>query len=104
MLRSVRVTRVGDTDFLSNQSNGEQVDRFRFMEENEKVMNRGGEPADGAPLILGITQASLSTNSFISAAAFEETTRVLTEARIAGPHLLPDAVGSRGPHAAADGM
>jgi hypothetical protein len=67
MLRSVRVTRVGDTDFLVD----EQVDRFRFMEENEKVMNRGGEPADGTPLLLGITKASLSTDSFISAAWFQ---------------------------------
>ncbi|HVR41253.1 MAG TPA: DNA-directed RNA polymerase subunit beta', partial [Thermoanaerobaculia bacterium] len=80
MLRSVRVTRVGDTDFLVD----EQADRFRFMEENEKVMNRGGEPADGVPLLLGITKASLSTESFISAASFQETTRVLTEAAIAG--------------------
>src|SRR6185295_16635796 len=80
MLRSVRVTRVGDTDFLVD----EQVDRFRFMEENEKVVNRGGEPADGTPLLLGITKASLSTDSFISAASFQETTRVLTEAAIAG--------------------
>src|SRR5207253_882674 len=72
--------RVGDTDFLVD----EQVDRFRFMEENEKVMNRGGEPADGTPLLLGITKASLSTESFISAASFQETTRVLTEAAIAG--------------------
>jgi DNA-directed RNA polymerase subunit beta' len=80
MLRSVRVTRVGDTDFLVD----EQVDRFRFMEENEKVMMRGGEPADGTPLLLGITKASLSTDSFISAASFQETTRVLTEAAIAG--------------------
>ena len=54
------------------------------MEENEKVMNRGGEPADGTPLLLGITKASLSTESFISAASFQETTRVLTEAAIAG--------------------
>jgi DNA-directed RNA polymerase subunit beta' len=54
------------------------------MEENEKVMNRGGEPADGTPLLLGITKASLSTDSFISAASFQETTRVLTEAAIAG--------------------
>jgi len=54
------------------------------MEENEKVMNRGGEPADGTPLLLGITKASLSTDSFISAASFQETTRVLTEASIAG--------------------
>src|ERR1044071_9831417 len=80
MLRSVRVTRVGDTDFLVD----EQVDRFRFMEENEKVMTRGGEPADGVPLLLGITKASLSTDSFISAASFQETTRVLTEAALAG--------------------
>ncbi|HVT43953.1 MAG TPA: DNA-directed RNA polymerase subunit beta' [Thermoanaerobaculia bacterium] len=80
MLRSVRVTRVGDTDFLVD----EQVDRFRFMEENEKVIARGGEPADGVPLLLGITKASLSTESFISAASFQETTRVLTEAAIAG--------------------
>jgi hypothetical protein len=69
--RSIRATR-------------EQVDRFRFMEENEKVMNRGGEPADGTPLLLGITKASLSTDSFISAASFQETTRVLIEASIAG--------------------
>src|SRR5512142_814285 len=80
MLRSVRVTRVGDTDFLID----EQVDRFRFLEENEKVMARGGEPADGTPLLLGITKASLSTDSFISAASFQETTRVLTEASISG--------------------
>ncbi len=80
MMRSVRVTRVGDTDFLID----EQVDRFRFMEENEKVIARGGEPADGMPLLLGITKASLSTDSFISAASFQETTRVLTEAAIAG--------------------
>jgi DNA-directed RNA polymerase subunit beta' len=54
------------------------------MEENEKVMNREGEPADGTPLRLGITKASLSADSFISAASFQETTRVLTEAAIAG--------------------
>ncbi|MGK2859526.1 MAG: DNA-directed RNA polymerase subunit beta' [Thermoanaerobaculia bacterium] len=80
MMRSVRVSKVGDTDFLID----EQVDRFRFMEENEKVIARGGEPADGTPLLLGITKASLSTDSFISAASFQETTRVLTEAAIAG--------------------
>jgi hypothetical protein len=54
------------------------------MEENEKVLNRGGEPADGVSLLLGITKASLSTDSFISAASFQETTRVLTETAIAG--------------------
>jgi DNA-directed RNA polymerase subunit beta' len=80
MLRSVKVTRVGDTDFLID----EQVDRFRFIEENEKVIARGGEPADGTPMMLGITKASLSTESFISAASFQETTRVLTEASISG--------------------
>ncbi len=80
MMRSVKVTKVGDTDFLID----EQVDRFRFIEENEKVIMRGGEPADGVPLLLGITKASLSTDSFISAASFQETTRVLTEASIAG--------------------
>ncbi|MBW3563140.1 MAG: DNA-directed RNA polymerase subunit beta' [Acidobacteria bacterium] len=80
MLRSVKVTRVGDTDFLID----EQVDRFRFLEENEKVIMRGGEPADGTPMLLGITKASLSTESFISAASFQETTRVLTEAAISG--------------------
>ncbi len=53
------------------------------MEENEKVVNCGGDPADGTPLLLGITKASLSTESFISAASFQETTRVLTEAAIA---------------------
>ena len=57
MFRSARVTRVGNTDFFAY----EQVDRFRFMEENEKVRNRGGEPADGTTLLLGITKASLST-------------------------------------------
>ena len=80
MMRSVKIEEVGDTEFLID----EQVDRFRFMEENEKVMNRGGEPADGTPLLLGITKASLSTDSFISAASFQETTRVLTEASISG--------------------
>ncbi len=70
---------MGDTDLLVD----EQVDRFRFMEENEGD-GAGGEPADGTPLLLGITKASLSTESFISAASFQETTRVLTEAAIAG--------------------
>jgi DNA-directed RNA polymerase subunit beta' len=60
------------------------VDRFRFMEENERVIANGGRPATGRPLLLGITKASLSTDSFISAASFQETTRVLTEASISG--------------------
>jgi DNA-directed RNA polymerase subunit beta' len=62
----------------------EQVDKFRFMEENERVIAQGGRPAIGRPLLLGITKASLSTDSFISAASFQETTRVLTEASISG--------------------
>jgi DNA-directed RNA polymerase subunit beta' len=60
------------------------VDRFRFMEENERVIAEGGQPAKGRPMLLGITKASLSTDSFISAASFQETTRVLTEASISG--------------------
>ena len=80
MLRWVKIETVGDTDFLVE----EQVDKFRFMEENERVMSEGGEPATGRPLLLGITKASLSTESFISAASFQETTRVLTEGSISG--------------------
>jgi DNA-directed RNA polymerase subunit beta' len=60
------------------------VDKFRFREENERVISNGGRPAVGRPLLLGITKASLSTDSFISAASFQETTRVLTEAAING--------------------
>ena len=62
----------------------EQVDKFRFLEENERVIKAEGRPAQGRPLLLGITKASLSTDSFISAASFQETTRVLTEASISG--------------------
>jgi DNA-directed RNA polymerase subunit beta' len=60
------------------------VDKFRFQEENERVLSNGGMPSRGRPLLLGITKASLSTDSFISAASFQETTRVLTEASISG--------------------
>jgi DNA-directed RNA polymerase subunit beta' len=80
MMRSVRIEEVGDTEFLVD----EQVDRFRFNEENERILEAGGRPAQGRPLLLGITKASLSTDSFVSAASFQETTRVLTEASIAG--------------------
>jgi DNA-directed RNA polymerase subunit beta' len=80
MMRWVKIEEVGDTEFLIE----EQVDRFRFMEENERVIAAGGRPATGRPLLLGITKASLSTDSFISAASFQETTRVLTEASISG--------------------
>ncbi|HEX5759018.1 MAG TPA: DNA-directed RNA polymerase subunit beta' [Thermoanaerobaculia bacterium] len=80
MMRSVKIEEVGDTDFLID----EQVDRWKFQEENERVAAAGGTPAIGRPLLLGITKASLSTESFISAASFQETTRVLTEAAISG--------------------
>ncbi|HET8668306.1 MAG TPA: DNA-directed RNA polymerase subunit beta', partial [Terriglobales bacterium] len=80
MMRWVKVEDVGDTSFLLEQ----QIDRFRFREENERVIQQGGRPATGRPLLLGITKASLSTESFISAASFQETTRVLTEASIQG--------------------
>jgi len=66
MLRWVRIDEVGDSNFLLEQ----QVDRFRFREENERVLANGGRPAIGRPLLLGITKASLSTDSFISAASF----------------------------------
>ncbi len=80
MLRWVKVEEVGDTDFLID----EQVDKFIFQEENEKVMKKGGKPAKARPLLLGITKSALSTDSFIAAASFQETTRVLTEASLYG--------------------
>jgi DNA-directed RNA polymerase subunit beta' len=80
MLRWVKIEDVGDTSFLLEQ----QIDKFRFRQENEKAIAEGGRPAIGRPLLLGITKASLSTDSFISAASFQETTRVLTEASING--------------------
>ncbi|HMZ78481.1 MAG TPA: DNA-directed RNA polymerase subunit beta' [Acidobacteriota bacterium] len=80
MLRWVKVKEVGDTEFLLE----EQVDRFRFEDENKRVLEHDGQPAIAEPLLLGITKASLSTESFISAASFQETTRVLTEASISG--------------------
>jgi DNA-directed RNA polymerase subunit beta' len=80
MMRWIKVEDPGDTEFIVD----EQVDRFRFVEENERVLAEGGAPARGRPLLLGITKASLATDSFISAASFQETTRVLTEASISG--------------------
>ena len=80
MMRWRRVEDVGDTQFLLE----EQVDKFKFEEENQRVIREGGRPATGRPLLLGITKASLATESFISAASFQETTRVLTEASIQG--------------------
>jgi DNA-directed RNA polymerase subunit beta' len=80
MLRKVRVTDSGDTSFLVD----EQVDKNTFEEENAEAIQRGGKPAIAVPVLLGITKASLHTDSFISAASFQETTRVLTEAALSG--------------------
>jgi len=80
MLRQVSVTEVGDSNFLL----GEHVERWRFEEENDKIIETGGKPATAEPLLLGITKASLSTESFISAASFQETTKVLSDAAVAG--------------------
>ena len=80
MLRRVKISDPGDTAFLMD----EYIDRFVFEEENRRVLAEGGKPASGRPLLLGITVASLSTDSFLSAASFQETTRVLTEAAISG--------------------
>jgi len=80
MLRRVRIKEVGDTRFLLE----DQVERWQFEEENQRVMSDDGQPAVGEPLMLGITRASLSTESFISAASFQETTKVLTQAAIEG--------------------
>ncbi|MCM8776477.1 MAG: DNA-directed RNA polymerase subunit beta', partial [Candidatus Omnitrophica bacterium] len=103
MLRKVRIEDPGDTDFLV----GAHVDKPKFQEENDKVAKKGKEPAKAIPILLGITKASLSTESFISAASFQETTRVLTEAAAAGKrdelvglkenvimgHLIPAGTG-----------
>jgi len=80
MLKKVRVDSPGDTRFLED----EQVDRVEFREENRRVIAQGGIPANFEPLLLGITRASLTTDSFISAASFQQTTRVLTEASVGG--------------------
>jgi DNA-directed RNA polymerase subunit beta' len=80
MLKKVSIMDPGDTSFLV----GEQVDKRRFMDENAKVAAEGGAPATAETLVLGITQASLTTDSFISAASFQETTKVLTEASLLG--------------------
>ncbi len=80
MLRRVRIKEVGDTEFLV----GDQVEKWKFEEERQRVLKDGGTPATAEPLLLGITKASLSTESFISAASFQETTKVLTEAAIQG--------------------
>ncbi len=86
MMRKVTITDAGDTTFLQD----DDVDRFHVHQENEAVINQGGKPAQFKPRLLGITKASLGTESFISAASFQETTRVLTQAAIGGryDHLL----------------
>ena len=103
MLQKVKVLEPGDTDFLE----GEHVDKVVFRERNERVLKKGGRPATSEPLLLGITKASLTTQSFISAASFQETTRVLTDAAIRGAkddllglkeniiigHLIPAGTG-----------
>jgi DNA-directed RNA polymerase subunit beta' len=103
MMRKVEMLRVGDTNFIL----GQQVDRYKFHEENRKVVREGGQPAVSRPMLLGITKASLNIDSFISAASFQETTRVLTNAAIAGSrdqlrglkenviigHLIPAGTG-----------
>ncbi|MGB7212966.1 MAG: DNA-directed RNA polymerase subunit beta' [Gemmatimonadales bacterium] len=103
MLQKVRVTDPGDTDFLE----GESVDKLIFREENARVEKKKDKPADSEPVLLGITKASLTTQSFISAASFQETTRVLTDAAIRGAkddllglkeniiigHLIPAGTG-----------
>ena len=103
MLRKVKITDPGDTDLLW----GDQVDRLEFNAENERVIEKGGKPADASPVLLGITKASLETDSFISAASFQDTTRVLTEAATLGKvdrlrgfkenvimgHLIPAGTG-----------
>jgi DNA-directed RNA polymerase subunit beta' len=80
MMRWIKVTDIGDTEFLPE----EVVDKFKFREENDRVLAANGRQAEGQAILLGITKASLSTDSFISAASFQETTRVLTEASING--------------------
>jgi DNA-directed RNA polymerase subunit beta' len=80
MLRKVRITEPGDTTFLW----GEQIDKIAFERENERVEKKGGKPAEAQPVLLGITKASLETESFLSAASFQDTTRVLTEAATMG--------------------
>ena len=103
MLRKVKITEPGDTIFLW----GDQIDRLEFEKENAQVTAKGGKPAEASPVLLGITKASLETDSFISAASFQDTTRVLTEAATLGKidrlrgfkenvimgHLIPAGTG-----------
>ncbi len=105
MMRKVEITRVGDTNFIY----GHHVDKYKFHEENQRVIREGGQPAVARPLLLGITRASLNIDSFLSAASFQETTKVLTNAAIAGSvdelrglkeniiigHLIPAGTGTK---------
>jgi len=105
MLRKVEIVDVGDTNFII----GQQVDKFKFKAENERVTELGGSPATARPVLLGITRAALNIDSFISAASFQETSRVLTNAAIKGKvdklrglkenviigHLIPAGTGIR---------
>ncbi len=105
MLKKVRIEDPGDTEFLATQ----QVDKWKFQKENTRVIKKGQKPALATPLLLGITKASLTTESFISAASFQETTRVLTDAAASGKrdelfglkenvivgHLIPAGTGFR---------
>ena len=106
MMRKVRITEPGTTQFLF----GEAIDRSEFLAENQRVLAEGGQPAEAQPILLGITKASLATDSFISAASFQDTTRVLTEASTFGRvdylhgfkenvimgHLIPAGTGYHG--------
>ncbi|MBX3746932.1 MAG: DNA-directed RNA polymerase subunit beta' [Verrucomicrobiae bacterium] len=80
MLKKVRITEPGDTTFLW----GEQIDKIAFEDENNRVEKMGGKPAEAVPVLLGVTKASLETESFLSAASFQDTTRVLTDAATMG--------------------
>ena len=80
MLKKVRVISSGDSSFIEN----EEIERYDYLIENENLISQGKEPALAKPILLGITKASLSTRSFISAASFQETTRILTDASIKG--------------------
>jgi len=80
MLQKVEITHSGDTQYIA----GDNVDRIELEEVNARLIEEGKEPATGEPVLLGITKASLQTPSFISAASFQETTKVLTEASVAG--------------------
>jgi len=105
MLKKITIDNPGDSKFLTSQV----VDKVKFRDENERVIADGGEPASAKPILLGITKASLGTDSFIAAAAFQQTTRVLTEAAISGRvddlrglkenviigHLIPAGTGSK---------